>query len=113
MSDKAAKFQAVFDLIDKAGGPKLPDLKSFSFGERMKVVFNVWGFLFGPIYYFYHGMWKKGLTLLGISLGMIFIIVTFTPSLTVITNFICPAIFATRANIDLYKKYKLNDDSWF
>lgn len=112
MSDKAAKLQPLFDLMDEAGGPKLTNAKSLGFSKLGKLTFNVWGFLFGPIYYFYHGMWKKGLLLLLVCFGIMYIIETLIPSLDILTNFIAPAIFATRANIDLYKKYKLGDDGW-
>jgi len=59
-----------FELIEKAGGVKLPNAKNLPFGERMKVRFNVWGFLFGPFYYLVKGMWKKAVTLFGISIRL-------------------------------------------
>ena len=112
MSDKAAKLQPLFDLIDKAGGPKLPNIKTFDFGEKMKVSFNIFAFLFTIIYYLYHGMWKKGIVLLAISVVLSIIVDSFIPSLSSISWLITSVIFATRANVDLYKKYKLNDDGW-
>ena len=57
-----------FHLIEKAGGVKLPRFKELSFRERMSVNFNVWAFLFGPIYLLIKGMWKLALTWLGIAL---------------------------------------------
>ena len=112
MTDKAAKLQPLFDLMDKAGGPKLTNAKSLDFGQKMKVSSNIWAFLFTIFYYIYHGMWKKGLILLLISIGVTVLVDTFIPSLSNITWVITSAIFATRANIDLYKKYKLGDDGW-
>jgi len=63
-----------FELLEKAGGVKLPNAKNLSFGERMKVVSNVWGFLFGPFYYLVKGMWKKAVSLLGISILIIVVL---------------------------------------
>lgn len=51
-------WQERFELIEKAGGPKLPLIRTLSFKERLKM-FNVMGFFFGPFYYFVKGMWKK------------------------------------------------------
>jgi hypothetical protein len=105
-----------FALIEKAGGVKMPGIKSLPVSERIKVSFNVWGFLFGPIYYFAKGMWKKSLPLLGIAIVLVVILEAifrkfgFPESLT---NFVASAIFAARANIDYYKKIKLDDDGWW
>ena len=57
-----------FHLIEKAGGVKLPRFKELSFRERMSVNFNVWAFLFGPIYLLIKGMWKFALAWLGVTL---------------------------------------------
>ena len=54
-------LEPVFILIDKAGGPKLPDIKDLTFAERLKVIFNIWAFLFGVLYYLYKKMWKRAI----------------------------------------------------
>jgi hypothetical protein len=116
MADKdiVLKFSKVFELIKKAGGPSLPDIKKLSFSERQKVVFNIWGFLFGVIYYFYHKLFKKGLLYLAVSIVIILFQMNFIPELDDISWVVSCVIFATRANIDLYGKYVLNnDDKWF
>lgn len=105
-----------FELLEKAGGVKLPNAKNLSFGERMKVVSNVWGFLFGPFYYLVKGMWKKAVSLLGISILIIVVLEAICQAMGIsdrITNFVAGAIFATRANIDFYKKVKLGDNGWW
>jgi hypothetical protein len=109
-------WKTKFELFEKAGGVKLPNAKNLPFGERMKVVFNVWGFLFGPFYYLVKGMWKKAVSLLGISILIIVILEVICQVLGIsdgITNFVASAIFATRANIDFYKKVKLGDNGWW
>lgn len=108
-------WEKKFELLEKAGGVKMPNFKNLSFAERNKVIFNIWGFLFGPIYYFVKGMWKKAISLLGIAILIIVVLEVICREIgisAVITNFVAAAIFATRANIDYYKKIKLGDDGW-
>ena len=112
MNNKADKLQPLFDLIDLAGGPKLPNIRSLDFGKKRKVIMNIWAFFFGFFYYLYHGMWKKGVVLLVISTVLILLVEHFFPALSNITYTIPAAIFGTRASVDLYKKYKLSDDGW-
>ena len=112
MNNKADKLQPLFDLIDLAGGPKLPNFRSLDFGKRMKVTFNNWAFFFGIFYYLYHGMGKKSVVLIVISIVSILLVEHFFPALSNISWMIHAAIFGTRANVDLYKKYKLSDDGW-
>ena len=49
--------------------------RALPFGKRLLIGSNVIAFFFGPIYFFVIGLWKKGLTLLGIwfvlVLGMV------------------------------------------
>lgn len=116
-TDIPISWQTKFKLIEKAGGTALKDLQALSFTERGMVVFNVFGFLFGPLYYLVKGMWKKAivLTLIGILLivvsCMLFQIIGFEN--TNATNMIIPIIIATRANIDYYKKIILGDNGWW
>lgn len=109
-------WQAKFALIEKAGGVKTPHIKNLQFGERVKALFNIWAFLFGPIYYFVKGMWKKALPLLGIAIILIVVLEMICRKFGIpetITNFVGGAIFAARANIDYYKKVKFGDDGWW
>lgn len=111
-----AKWQLKFALMEKAGGPKFPQIKKLSLGERMKVVFSIWGFLFGPFYYLVKGMWKKAISLTAVVFVLILVldqILTAFELPGVITNFIGPAIFATRANVDYYKKIILGENGWW
>ena len=68
MGDKRARLQKKFDAVEKAGGIKLPNIKTLSFKERIQCTYSIWGFLFSIVYYGYHGVWKKGLSLLAIGL---------------------------------------------
>lgn len=109
-------WQERFTLLEKAGGVKMPQLKTLTFSERRKVIFNVWGFLFGPFYYLAKGMWKKALSLVGVAILIILVLEAICKAMGVsdsITNFVAGAIFASRATIDYYKKVKLQDNGWW
>lgn len=41
-------------------------LKALSFGNRLKVIMNIWSFFFPFIYLFILGLWKKALLVIGI-----------------------------------------------
>jgi len=120
MGDKRARLQKKFDAVEKAGGIKLPNIKTLSFKERNQCVFSIWGFLFIIVYYGYHGVWKKGLSLLAIGLIITllldFIIMNFIPTFYDawgdIAFIITSVLFATRAPVNLYSKYILNENGW-
>lgn len=110
------KWRLKFELMEKAGGPKFPRIKELSFGERMKVVFSIWGFLLGPFYYLAKGMWKKAISLTAVVFVLILLLEKILEAFDLpeaITSFIGPAIFATRANIDYYKKMILGENGWW
>jgi uncharacterized membrane protein YvbJ len=109
-------WKKTFALLEKAGGPQLPKIRELVFGERFKVIFNVWAFLFGPFYYFAKGMWKKAIVLFAMCMVGIVILSLICEAVGIsdaITTFIAPAIFARRANIDFYKKIVLGDNGWW
>ena len=106
------KYDEIIRLIDVAGGPKLPNMKSLTFSEKMKISFSIWAFLFGIFYYIYIGCWKKGITYLAISILLVIILEALDLPISDMSWIIGPVIFATRAKLDIYKKYKLNDNNW-
>ena len=120
MGDKRARLQKKFDAVEKAGGIKLPNIKTLSFKERNQCIYSIWGFLFIIVYYGYHGVWKKGLSLLAIGLIITllldFIIMNFIPTFYDawgdIAFIITAVLFATRAPANLYSKYILNENGW-
>lgn len=117
MLDVPEKWKQKFALIEKAGGPKLPKYNELAGNERSKVIFNIWGFLFGPFYYLAKGMWKKAIVLTALCLPAVILLDialdSFSSRFSVITNFIVPAVFAVRANLDFYKKTVLADNGWW
>ena len=120
MGDKRVRLQKKFDAVEKAGGIKLPNIKTLSFKERNQCIYSIWGFLFIIVYYGYHGVWKKGLSLLAIGLIITllldFIIMNFIPTFYDawgdIAFIITAVLFATRAPANLYSKYILNENGW-
>jgi len=114
--DVSDSWKNKFALIEKAGGVRLQKFNELTSGERM-VIFNVLGALFCFMYYLAKGMWKKAIVLTSISIVLIFIIDAILESMDMgnskITYFVSPAIFATRANIDYYKKMVLGDNGWW
>ena len=124
MSTKLERITPILDTIEKAGGLNMaeslvkysPAFMELSSKERRQATFSILAFLFTIFYYIYHGMWKKGLVLLAVAI-IIQIISTYTvelifPAFGNISWIITSVIFATRAPINLYSTYRLNDDGW-
>ncbi|MGC6475582.1 MAG: DUF2628 domain-containing protein [Parvibaculales bacterium] len=113
MSNKEIRVQPIIDAVEKAGGIKLPNIKTLSSSERFKVSFSIWAALFSIFYYLWHGMWKKGLTLLVVYWVIYVIAAFFLPAEHLsLVNIVGMVIFATRAPVNLYSHYKLKDTSW-
>lgn len=85
--------------------------------EYSKIIFNMWAFLFGPLYYLFKGMWRKAVsyTLLGMIIISTFEVILESSGVvdTSFLKYFIPSAFAVRANIDYYKKTVLDDNSWF
>ncbi|MUL82459.1 DUF2628 domain-containing protein [Mycobacterium sp. CBMA247] len=67
----APSWQKRFDFFNAYGLPNsTPEAKAayraLSFGARLQIGSNFLAFFFGPLYFIVKGMWRKGLTLLGI-----------------------------------------------
>ncbi|WP_449468123.1 DUF2628 domain-containing protein [Stenotrophomonas humi] len=52
-------WKSKFGLIDKAGGPDLPNFRNLPFGERFGLNFNILAFIFGPFYCPAKGLWRQ------------------------------------------------------
>ncbi|HGN1704441.1 TPA: DUF2628 domain-containing protein [Providencia rettgeri] len=118
------KWQKRFDFYDKHGAPNTPEfktaLKTASFGQRLLINMNFFAFFFGLIYFLILGLWKKGLVLLGVSLG-IAILVTIIDGLTGwsfpdgVYNGLSvgiSAMWAMLANYNYYLKETKGLDGW-
>ncbi|WKG01243.1 DUF2628 domain-containing protein [Mycolicibacterium sp. HK-90] len=69
-----------FDFFDTYGLPSAsPEAKAayrnLSFMAKLRLTSNILAFLFGPLYFFVKGMWRKGLTLLGLTITVVTVLV--------------------------------------
>lgn len=111
-------WKTKFQLIEKAGGVKLPQFKALGVGERMKIGFSILAFLFGPFYYLAKGMWKKAISLFVVCVAVV-LLLQFVLEMAGLGRFSSSlgygvaAIFAARSNIDYYKKMVLRQNGWW
>jgi len=68
------KWQFRFSFFDRHGAPSSPAwkaaFKQLPFGEKLKLNINFFALFFGCLYFFCVGMWRKGLTLLGLGIAL-------------------------------------------
>lgn len=75
---------------------------------------NGWAILFGVFFYFFKGMWKKGLSLLGIAMICVWLSIDFPESsFFAVMTFLPSVLAAAYANSDYYRKMVLEEDFWF
>ena len=89
--------------------------KSLTWGERFGQS-NILAFLFGFIYFFVKGMWKPGLTFLGISVVLLIVLAVLNIENDSILRAIgigYSVVAMTRANILYYSKKVLGKELWF
>lgn len=79
-----------------------------------KIKFNIWAFLFGIFYYLSKGMWKRGLTIIGIGIVMSMVMtVLFGDEAGNLASFVVYSLlFATYASFDYYRTMVLGEDFW-
>lgn len=125
----SARWQRIFAEFDFRQADKLgyfasaksqPHL-SRSKKEQIKgqnvINFNVLAFIFGPFYYITKGMWKKGLYLFLLTLGlnlMSLVLVSFFTDrdISKVLYIINSSIYGLTANYDYYRYYKLGETTW-
>ena len=113
------KWKKRFHGIQKAGGPRMPNLTQLPKEDRRQISpFNVLAFLFGPFYYLAKGMWRKALAMSLICFVVLFVIGIILDALGIsfldrALGYGVAAVFAVRANIDYYKKMVLADNGWW
>ena len=112
-------WRRTFASIEKAGGPKLPNVRNLTSAEKQRVSYNILAFLFAFIYYIVKGMWRKAITLFVLCLVGTLILEVILHAMKVdqmyidIMNWaVTGVVFGVRANIDYYKKIELGDNGW-
>jgi len=104
--DISESWKRKFQLIDKAGGPGMPNIRSLTFGERMSVSFNVLAFLFGPFYFLMKGLWRQAIGYTVIALAL------YYTGLVGYVGMGLAALQAVRANVGYYRKVVSGDAPW-
>jgi hypothetical protein len=69
--DVAESWKAVFRLIEKAGGAKLPQFRDLSIKERRAIQANWRAFFLGPLYFLAKGLWRPALVVFGTAFAII------------------------------------------
>ena len=116
------KWRLRFAVIEKAGGErarwwKWSEWKQLTWKEKRLITSNLWGFVFGPLYYVYLGMWRKAITLM-LVVTVIDVIIGMTgDALDVPLDkslwLVSALAFKQCANIDYYRKIVLNRREWW
>ncbi len=112
--DVSDSWKNTFRLIERAGGPDLPQFKELSFGERFSINFKLLAFLFGPFYFLAKGLWKQAVLYLLIALALVFLFDALgLEKVSKSIGYGFAAIYAVRANVSYYRKAVLNVTPWF
>jgi len=114
-------WRARFDFFDRHGAPRTPEFKqnwkALPFGQRFKIRMNLFALFFGWIYFFVLGLWRKGLVLLALTLGM-GVIAALLPDGALFTGLIrglgigYSLLVATSANYAYYLDRVKGSRSW-
>ncbi len=97
------KWQGAFDAAEDEENAKIGGVRA-SMSDRMKrnwKLQSIPGFIFGPLYYFYLGMWRKGLLI--IALVPILALAEAIVGSLKAASFLIPALCMTLAKRDYYK----------
>ena len=118
--DVSESWKRKFHVMDDLNSIKDPKekkayFKSLSWGERFGQS-NILAFLFSFIYFFIKGMWKPGLTFLGIYVVLLIVLLVLNidnDSIYRAAGIGYGVVAMTRANILYYSKKVLGKELWF
>lgn len=118
-SGLAPVWRSRFAFFDRYGLPNGTDearaaLRAMPFGQRLRLNSNILAFLFGPIYFFVKGMWRKGVTLLvaGIVVIAVLSAVGASDSIVRAVSFGVSAAAMLTANFAYYLHVRRGSTSW-
>ncbi|MGV0678609.1 MULTISPECIES: DUF2628 domain-containing protein [Mycolicibacterium] len=108
-----------FDFFDTYGLPNSsPEAKAayrnLSFMAKLRLSSNILAFLFGPIYFFVKGMWRKGLTLLGLTIAVaaVLVLVDVSDSIGRAVGIAVSVLAMSTANYAYYLHVARGSQSW-
>ncbi|MEV6774034.1 DUF2628 domain-containing protein [Nocardia sp. NPDC051030] len=117
-STLSARWQQRFAFYDAYGlpgsSPAARDAyKALPFTQKIMLNSNFLAFLFGPIYFFVKGMWRKGLTLLGaiVVVSILGIAMNLPDVFARLAGFVFAALAMSTANYAYYLHTK-GSTSW-
>ncbi|BCI51621.1 hypothetical protein NIIDNTM18_08990 [Mycolicibacterium litorale] len=117
--DLPQSWRQRFSFYDQFGVPNTsPESREgyrrLPLGEKMRLTVNIWGFLFGPIYFFVKGMWRKGLALLALAVALAAVVFSLDAPelLDRVASLIVPALAMTTANYAYYLHVVRGRRSW-
>lgn len=120
----SAKWQARFDFFDRHGAPSSPGfrhaLKQLPFRQKLRVNMNLIAFVFGPIYLFVLGLWKKNIMLILIMMAVYIILIIalaiagieFPRYLQGGLAYGFNALYGMSTNYNYYLKERKGDNGW-
>ncbi|CAK9885170.1 MAG: hypothetical protein XXXJIFNMEKO3_01563 [Candidatus Erwinia impunctatus] len=118
------KWQKSFAFFEKYGAPATAEhkaaYKALPFTQRSLITFNFFAFFFGIIYFLILGLWKKGLMIFAVSIGIeiVFIFIEvitgyqFPNSLSFGITMATILMYCVTANYAYYLKEVKGSDSW-
>jgi hypothetical protein len=119
INDMPKRWQQRFAFYDAYGLPSSSleareAYKVLPFGTKVRIGSNILAFLFGPLYFFAKGMWRKGLTLLAaaITIAVVTIVIDVPDSIARAIGLGFAAAAATTANYAYYLHVVKHSRSW-
>lgn len=121
-----AKWQERFAFLDANGAPGTPSykqaFKALPFMQRIKIGSSILAFLFGPIYFFILGLWRKALVGIAVVVATIVIDIIMYATLgpesraadfmSRMLGLAVTLIYTATANYAYYLKEVKCQDSW-
>ncbi|WP_340617965.1 DUF2628 domain-containing protein [Xenorhabdus entomophaga] len=123
-SKYSEKWQERFEFFEKNGSPYCKESKEqymqLTFMKRIKIGMNFFAFFFGIFYFLIIGLWRKGLTLLGMTFLAVAIIgviesmmgVEFSDAIWRPLGLVFAALNGIVANYAYYLKEVKGEDGW-
>lgn len=110
------KWQFRFNFFEQHGAPNTPTFKAaykeLPFGQKLKVNFNFFALFFSWIYLLILGMWRKALTILGMTI-VLMVLASFMPAVVARGVWIgWSLLIAMTANYSYYQEKVKGNVSW-
>jgi len=110
------KWQFRFNFFDTYGAPNTPAFKAaykeLPFGQKLKVNFNFFALFFGCIYLFILGMWRKALTIIGITVVLMIVLMFLPDAIGRGVGIAWQLLIALTTNYNYCREKRQGDTSW-